>query len=102
MNQTEIEQYLINFQKKEFAELINRDLKIYSEKKINAIIGPRRAGKTFYLYQIMKELIKKGNNKEEIIYLNFENTKLFDLNFKEIKEVIELHKKLYSQLNFAI
>lgn len=95
MNQKEVEQYLIDFQKREFPKLINRTLKVSLGKKINAIIGPRRAGKTYYLHQVMQEIIKAGKKKESIIYLNFESTKLFDLNFKEIKEVIELHKRLF-------
>lgn len=97
MDRKEIEQYLIDFQKKEFPALIDRSLKVYKTKKISAIIGPRRAGKTSFLYQLMKELIAEGGRKDEIIYLNFENTKLFDLKFKEIKEAIDLHKKLFPE-----
>ena len=97
MNQQEIEQYLIDFQKKELPEVIERELKIAETKKIKVIIGPRRAGKTFFLFQLMKHFIKKGFKKEDIIYLNFESTKLFDINFKEIKDIIELHKKLFSE-----
>ncbi len=95
MNQKEVEQYLIDFQKKGFLKLVSRDLKAPLGKKINAIIGPRRAGKTFYLHQMMHEIIDAGRRKEDIIYLNFENTKLFEIKFKEIKEVIELHKRLF-------
>src|SRR3989338_7482387 len=95
MNQKEAEQYLIDFQKREFPKLIDRTLKVSFGKKINAIIGPRRAGKTSYLHQIMREMIKTWRKKEDMIYLNFESTKLFDLNFKEIKEVVEIHKRLF-------
>ena len=95
MNQKEAEQYLIDFQKREFPKLVDRTLKVSFGKKINAIIGPRRAGKTSYLHQIMREMIKTGRKKEDMIYLNFESTKLFDLNFKEIKEVVEIHKRLF-------
>ena len=56
MNEKEVEQYLIDFQKKELPEVLERDLKISSSTKIKTIIGPRRAGKTFLLYELMKEL----------------------------------------------
>lgn len=95
MNQKEVEQYLVDFQKREFPKLVDRTLKVSSGKKITAIIGPRRAGKTYYLYQIMREVIKSGKNKEDIVYLNFESTKLFDINFKEIREVVGIHKRLF-------
>ena len=97
MNTKEIEQYLIDFQKRKFPNLINRTLMVSSGRKINAIIGPRRAGKTFYLYQMMQEMVKTGKNKEDIIYLNFESTRLFDLSFREIKEVVEIHKRLFPE-----
>lgn len=88
---------MIDFQKKDFSSLVPRSLEIFQTKKMNVIMGPRRAGKTFYLHQIMQEMINAGTKKEDIIYLNFENTKLFDLQFKEIKKVIELHKRLFPE-----
>ena len=96
MNTREVEQYLIDVQKKVASVIFERSLTTSSGKKINVILGPRRAGKTSYLYQRMQEHIKQGKNKEELLFLNFENTSLFDLHFKEIREVIELHKKLFS------
>lgn len=95
MNPKEVEQYLIDFQKKDFVRLVSRDLKVPSGKKINAIIGPRRAGKTFYLHQMMHEIVNAGRQKEDIIYLNFENTRLFEVKFKEIREIIDMHKRLF-------
>jgi len=41
--------------------------------KIITIIGPRRAGKTWYLFQLMASLEKIGIKKEQILYLNFED-----------------------------
>ncbi|HIQ49657.1 MAG TPA: AAA family ATPase, partial [Nanoarchaeota archaeon] len=42
------------------------DIKIVKEKVIS-IIGPRRAGKTYFLFQIMKDII------ENSLYLDFED-----------------------------
>lgn len=92
MNQKEIEQYLIDFQKKELPTGIERELKIHPQKKIKVIMGPRRAGKSFLLYQIMNKLKKDNKN---ILYLNFENTKLFGITFKEIREIIALNERLF-------
>ena len=91
MNQREIEQYLIDFHNKDIPRALKRDLVIARTGKIKAIIGPRRAGKTFYLYQLMKEL---KENKKQILFLNFENTKLFDVKFKEIEEIIKINERL--------
>ena len=92
MNELEITQYLADFHKIELPAVIKRDIKIPPTSKIKAIIGPRRAGKTFFLYQLMKEFKDK---KQDFIFLNFENTKLFDINFKDIREIIALNNRFF-------
>ena len=94
MNSKEIEQYLIDVQKKELPDGIERELKVHPQEKIKVIMGPRRAGKSFFLYQIMNKLKKE---KKNILYLNFENTKLFGITFKEIGEIIALNKRLFPE-----
>ncbi len=44
--------------------------------KIITIIGPRRAGKTWYLFQLMATLEKRGIKREQILYINFEDERL--------------------------
>ena len=44
--------------------------------KIITIIGPRRAGKTWYLFQLMANLEKSGVKREQILYINFEDERL--------------------------
>lgn len=95
MDQKEVENYLMEFQERALPTLIKRPLNIHSDRKINVIIGPRRAGKTSYLFQIMEDLISHGKKKEELIYLNFEGTRLFDVKFKELREIISLQKQLF-------
>ncbi len=95
MNIDELKEYLLDFQKKDLPELIERDMVINTYKKINSIIGPRRAGKTYFLYQKIVELLKQGVKKENIIYLNLEDARLIGLRFNELKEIIKLHWQLY-------
>lgn len=45
----------------------------YEQDLIKVIIGIRRCGKSVILMQIMDELIKNGIDKQNIIYLNFED-----------------------------
>ncbi|MEK6893683.1 MAG: ATP-binding protein [Nanoarchaeota archaeon] len=97
MNIEQIREYLIDFQKKELPIMIERELKIDTSKKIKSLIGPRRAGKTTFMYQKMHELIKAGVKKENIIYLNFEDTRLIEINFKEIREIIKIHWQIFPE-----
>ena len=92
MDEKEIEQYLIDFQKKELQKGLDRDLKIPSQMKIKVIMGPRRAGKSFFLCQLMREY---QETKKRVLYLDFEKTKLFGVNFKEIGKIISMNERLF-------
>jgi len=95
MNPSEIQEYLLDFQEKALPELVERELEVDGPRKIKSIIGPRRAGKTSFLFQKIKELLGRGVEKECILYLNFEDPRLIDINFKEIREIIKIHWQLY-------
>lgn len=85
MDRTLIRDYLTEFSKKKLDEsIIPRELEVpLNEKFVVSIVGPRRSGKTFYFFQ----LINKAG-KENSIYLNFEDTRLFDIKFREIRDLI--------------
>lgn len=44
--------------------------------KIVTIVGPRRAGKTWYFFQLMAALEAQGIKREQCLYLNFEDERL--------------------------
>ncbi len=44
--------------------------------KITTIIGPRRAGKTWYFFQLMAGLEACGKKREQFLYINFEDERL--------------------------
>ncbi len=66
---------------------------------ITTITGPRRAGKTYFCFQLIKQLLQKGIHRGNILYVNFEDEKLLraeaeDLNglldaFHELSEIDE-------------
>ena len=61
--------------------------------KIITIIGPRRAGKTWYLFQLIESLEKGGIKREQIFYLNFEDERLdFDAGYDQI---LDAYLELY-------
>ncbi len=54
-----------------------RDLQVPLDLgKIMTIIGPRRAGKTWYFYQLISTLEAGGLARRQIIYMNFEDERL--------------------------
>jgi len=84
-----VKDYIVEWAKKETAKGINRELEVPRRKdKVISVIGPRRAGKTYYFYQLL------GEEKENSLYLNFEDTRLMDVNFKEIRDLIRVYMEV--------
>lgn len=57
---------------------------------IKDIIGVRRCGKTVLMYQMISELIKRGVEPEKILYLNFDDPQLADME-KAITASLEMN-----------
>lgn len=97
-NKKEIFKVLI----KEFYEfalpsVIPRDLEIpYRTNKILTIIGPRRVGKTFYFYQLIKKF-KENVSPSQILYVNFEDERILPLSPYELNGLIEAYFELYPE-----
>lgn len=61
---------------------------------IISLIGARRSGKTFLLYQKIRELIKAGFSREQIVFLNFEDERLM-LQQQDLDLIIQAHSELF-------
>jgi predicted AAA+ superfamily ATPase len=98
MNKETIKKIIIEFHESQLPELIERDLDIDIEtKKIVTLIGPRRSGKTFILFNIIKILENKGVDRKDIIYLNFEDPRIYPFTAPDINILIEAYKELYPE-----
>lgn len=63
--------------------------------KIRSLIGARRTGKTFLFYQIIKNLLKTGINKEQILYVNFEDERISPLTTEDLSLIYQSYFELY-------
>jgi predicted AAA+ superfamily ATPase len=64
-------------------------------REILAIVGPRRAGKTFYMYQLMQELLRNGKRtKEDILFIDFEDYRLADFTAKDVESLFVAFNQL--------
>ena len=83
-----------DFHKSQKHNYIERKLSVPpSSKKIISIIGSRRSGKTYFLYQLMDKL--PGDVKrEDILYINFEDERL-NLRGEDLHLIIEAYYELY-------
>ena len=93
LNKNLVLQYLADFQEKKLPELIERELKTPIKKDyVISIIGPRRSGKTFYFYQLMRDL-----PRESIIYIDFEHPIFEGFEAKDIIDVLKLHRESFGE-----
>ena len=53
--------------------ILKRIRPFYDNELIKVLVGLRRSGKSVLLHQIMDELLQAGVEKEQIIYMNFED-----------------------------
>ena len=91
-------QLILDFQKRDLPKLIERELEVNLEiplKRAIVILGPRRCGKTYYLYSLIKKLLKKGIRKERILYINFEDPKLIDASLDDLTTLLEVFYEIF-------
>ena len=61
------------------------------------ITGPRRAGKTFFCFQLMRELLNNGVPKENLLYINFEDEKLIGAKASDLDSLFENYCGLFEK-----
>ncbi|MGQ4833837.1 MAG: ATP-binding protein [Candidatus Asgardarchaeia archaeon] len=91
-----LKRLIIEFHQTELPELVSREkyFPVLKTRKIISVIGPRRSGKTYFLYQIIKELQEEGVDRKKIIYINFDDSRLFPLD----KDTLDLFQESYFEL----
>jgi len=98
-NKKEIFKLLIKeFHSFPLPDTLPRDLEVpFSTKKIITIFGPRRCGKSFYFYTLIKKLKEEKIFQDRILYINFEDDRILPLNFKDLNLLLEAYFELYPE-----
>jgi predicted AAA+ superfamily ATPase len=65
--------------------------------KATVCVGVRRCGKSTYMFQIIQRLLEKGISRENILYLNFFDDRLHDLQHEGLKLILEAYYSLYPE-----
>jgi len=75
--------------------ILSRDYNIpLNSKKIVSLIGVRRGGKSSILFDMINTL-RDTISKENIIYLNFEDDRLYPLQLSHLDMILEAYYELY-------
>ena len=77
-------------------DILKHTISLMESPHIKDIIGVRRSGKTFLMYQIISHLIHAGVKPGEILYLNFD-----DPEFKEVKKTISTALEIKPEIKYV-
>lgn len=77
-------------------QVVHRDIE--KEDFANyVLIGVRRAGKSFMLYQQIQDNLKKGITWDSMLYINFEDERLIGMTAQELNLILEVHGMMSAQ-----
>lgn len=76
-------------------ELVPRGI-VLSDELNYVLVGLRRVGKSYLLYQHVQHLIDKGHSPEEILYFNFEDDRLGGFTLQDLDLLKVCYEELYA------
>jgi predicted AAA+ superfamily ATPase len=86
---------ITDFQESTLKPTVQRDVQIPLESgKIVSLVGVRRSGKTSLLYQFI-ETLRPRVGSANIVYVNFEDDRLFPLELQHLNDLMEAYYELH-------
>ena len=93
-------QIITDYYQKDLPKGIERELTIDLRLPIQraiTIMGPRRCGKTYYLYSLIRQLRSQGIRKNRTLYVNFENPQWTQADLEDLMQLMEVYFEMYPQ-----
>ena len=92
-----LKKILTEWREFEFPDIYERDFKYSLLQAVNiiTIIGARRTGKTYLCYQLLQYL-RKSLPPDNLLYVNFEDERLYPIKGDELTELWEVYLELFS------
>ena len=81
---------LENRKEVEFQQIVPRNFQMEDFANY-VLIGVRRAGKSFMLYQQIQQNLKRGITWDSMLYINFEDERLMGMPAQELNLILEVH-----------
>ena len=75
-------------------ELIRREVN-FEPSGNYVLVGLRRAGKSYMLYQHIQQLLREGHDKTEILFINFEDERISDIKKEDLHLLLECYRELF-------
>lgn len=95
-------QLILDFQNQKIPYPTPRDLPPFSlpkgMRKAFVLVGMRRSGKTWSLYQHMQHLLEGGTDRRHLLYINFEDDRLMGTTVHDLQGILDAYFELYPDL----
>lgn len=91
-----------DFQKRRYRDIIQRDIHYPLDTPLDRAVvlsGPRRSGKTYLMYIGIKELLARKEDKNSILYVNFEDSRLVGAVSQDLNTLLEVFFEIYPGRN---
>ncbi len=90
------EQLIVDFHERSLPKLTERESALPAlSGKIDAIIGMRRTGKTWFLFQVVQRYLAQGTAEERMLYLNFDDERLLPMAAEQLSRISETYYRLF-------
>ena len=81
--------------------MFRKNTPFYDLDIIKVLVGSRRAGKSKVLELIINELKERGDDEQDILYMNFENLDFEEISdYKKLNAYVKEHKGKISNIIF--
>ena len=64
---------------------------------LQVFVGVRRSGKSFLLFQKIREMLSAGHGWEDMLYLDFEDARLEGFTMEDFNLILECHQEMYGK-----
>lgn len=95
MDKEAVKRYILDLHSREYPACHKRYASLGDSPKIQVVIGARRVGKTYVLYDKMRRLVESGVGKDRILYLNFEHPVLYGVSYRDFSGILDSYFSLY-------
>lgn len=68
----------------------------FEENANYVLVGIRRAGKSYMLYQHIQHLVANGHSIEEMLFINFEDERISDIRKEDLYLILEAYRELFA------
>ena len=94
-----LEQLIADFHERELPTFTRRHIQLpWLSNKIDTVIGMRRSGKTWFLFQVISDLLSNKYPKESILYLNLEDERLLPMTASDLHHIPDVYYRRYPHL----